>query len=227
VRSPSEWSVALEHEERTATSDPAACAPAGIPGIWQTGEDCRDQFRALIPALLGREGETVVAALCSTLPGEGTTSLVAGLACAAAEAETQVAVIDGHAERPGQTRAFWSGWQTDAPAPPSASEPWVKRLTVFGALAIGDHTGLHRQIDTARTRARLVLLDLPPIKESNRVLRMAGRADRLYLVVEAERERREAIARSVQSLLRAQLPLSGVLLNKRTRPIPGALYRRL
>lgn len=153
--------------------------------------------------------------------------MAAGLACALAEAHVRVVVIDGHGARPGQTSTLW-GDLRPAVAGTGESLPDAIRIASVGRHADGGFpVRLRRLISEARSDARAVLVDLAPLKESPDALGLAGCVDAVYLVVEAERERREVIAHSVQALTRASVPVAGVLLNKRPRRIPDLLYRWL
>lgn len=208
-----------------------SASPSALPAIWMKGEEVRDRFRSLVPGLLRFDSESSVVGLCSTLAGEGTSTVTAGLACALAESRVTVAVIDAQNLRPGQTADLWSGSPRPLAMPPMASggSP-LDTINIIGCsrLADGATSGrLRRLVTETRPNARVVLVDLEPLKESSQVLGLAGCLQAVYLVVEAERERREVIARSVQSLTRAGLQVAGMLLNKRPRPIPDFLYHWL
>jgi len=206
-------------------------SPTALPEIWMKGEEARDRFRSLVPGLLRFDPESAVVGLCSTLPGEGTSTVTAGLACALAEARLKVAVIDAQYARPGQTADLWGGLPSGLAAPAITSgESPLGAIDIIGCSRVADGAApgrLRRLITEARLGARVVLVDLEPLKESSQVLGLAGCLHAIYLVVEAERERREVIARAVQGLTRAGLQVAGMLLNKRPRPIPDFLYHRL
>ena len=203
--------------------------PGALPGIWMEGEEVRDRFRSLIPALMRINPGSSAIGLCSTLPGEGTTTMIAGLACAAAE-EGSVIVIDAHCARPGHTIDLWGQLHYHANPTLATNGSLLHAIEIIGLNHSPESTapgGLHRLVAEARTGARTILVDLEPLKESSQALSLAGCLDAIYLVVEVERERREVIARSVQSLVRGGLHVAGVLLNKRVREIPDVLYRWL
>ena len=206
-------------------------SPTSLPDIWMKGEEARDRFRSLVPGLLRFDSESSVVGLCSTLPGEGTSTVTAGLACALAEARLTVAVIDAQCVRPGQTADLWGERPRTLAVPSVASgESLLDNIDIIDCSGFADGAGsghLRRLVTETRPHARVVLVDLEPLKESSQVLGLAGCLHAVYLVVEAERERREVIARSVQSLTRAGLQVAGMLLNKRPRPIPDFLYHWL
>lgn len=214
---------------RHAGSEPAALpasrsgrAPEGLPKIWLQGEDSRDRFRSLVPGVLRHDAQSSVIGLCSTLPGEGTTTVTSGLACALAEAHLNVAILDGRPDH-GHLPAKWN-------APGGSDCALMKYVEMVELGPVPDAGGaqrIRRLIGDLRVEARVVLLDLEPLKTSPQVLGLAGSLDAIYLVVEADRERREVIARSVESLTRSGHRVAGVILNKRARHIPDFLYRWL
>jgi len=193
------------------------------------GEDARDGFRSLVPGVLRFHPESSVVGLCSTLPGEGTTTMTAGVACALAEALLPVAVIDARHRQPEGLTSLPTAPSRPATHPASLVGPMLERIEIIGSggLADGSYGRLQRLVADTRPRARVVLIDLEPLKTSSQVLGLADCVNAVYLVVEAERERREVIAHSVRRLQRVGLHVAGVLLNKRIRQIPGFLYRRL
>ena len=74
---------------------------------------------------------------------------------------------------------------------------------------------------------QFVVLDLPPLSEGSSAVRMAGLADGMILVAEAERARVEVVQRAKESLQDADARLLGAVLNKRRFYIPAWLYRRV
>ncbi len=72
-----------------------------------------------------------------------------------------------------------------------------------------------------------VLIDAPPVNASVDSLMFGQMADGLVLVLEANSTRREAARKAKERLLAAKVRLLGVVLNKRTYPIPQALYTRI
>ncbi len=99
---------------------------------------------------------------------------------------------------------------------------------------------VRRALDLARRQYRHVVLDLPPVFDdfdaSGRDIgsglgdesgpRLAALAEIAVLVMEADALRREAANRAVERLKRAGADVAVAVLNKRTYPVPGWLYRR-
>ncbi|MCA9120666.1 MAG: hypothetical protein H6822_35650 [Planctomycetaceae bacterium] len=73
----------------------------------------------------------------------------------------------------------------------------------------------------------VVILDLPPVAGLLSEVASLQGIDRLLLVIEAERTRRQAVARTKSQLSRIGIELSGIILNKRRKHIPGWIYRRI
>jgi succinoglycan biosynthesis transport protein ExoP len=72
-----------------------------------------------------------------------------------------------------------------------------------------------------------LLIDAPPLNSYSDAMVFGRLADGVVLVLEANATRRETALRVADSLRAANIPLLGAVLNKRTFPIPAALYKRL
>ena len=72
-----------------------------------------------------------------------------------------------------------------------------------------------------------VLIDSPSLNKYTDAIALGQLADGLILIIEANATRREAAANITQTLRAAQVSILGAVLNKRTFPIPSALYHRL
>jgi uncharacterized protein involved in exopolysaccharide biosynthesis len=72
-----------------------------------------------------------------------------------------------------------------------------------------------------------VVMDVPPVLNNGSALFLSGVADKVILVVEAERERWQVIRRAQELLEEAHANVFGAILNKRAMYIPEWLYRRL
>ena len=78
-----------------------------------------------------------------------------------------------------------------------------------------------------RTEFDRVLIDAPPVGIYSDAAVLGQLADGVVLVVGANSARRETARRAKESLAAAKVRVLGAVLNKRTFPIPEALYRRL
>jgi protein-tyrosine kinase len=72
-----------------------------------------------------------------------------------------------------------------------------------------------------------VLIDSPPLNEYADAVAVGQLTDGLVLVVEANATRRESAMKIADDLRSANVKILGAVLNKRTFPIPAALYNRL
>jgi polysaccharide biosynthesis transport protein len=72
-----------------------------------------------------------------------------------------------------------------------------------------------------------VIVDSPPVNESNDAVTLGRMADGVVLVLAAHTTHREAARRAVATLTEAKVRILGAVLNKRTFPVPEGLYRRL
>jgi Mrp family chromosome partitioning ATPase len=84
------------------------------------------------------------------------------------------------------------------------------------------------RIAELREEFQYILIDAPPISSfCSDVIAMGRLADGVALVVEANSTRRELARKAVQDLSSGGVRLAGAVLNKRSFPIPEALYKKL
>lgn len=86
---------------------------------------------------------------------------------------------------------------------------------------------MKERIAELRSAFDYVLIDAPPLNSYGDAMVFGRLADGIVLVLEANATRREAAARVAESLQAARIPVLGAVLNKRTFPIPSALYKRI
>jgi capsular exopolysaccharide synthesis family protein len=72
-----------------------------------------------------------------------------------------------------------------------------------------------------------VIVDVPALNESADAIALGQQVDGLVVVLEANSTRREAASKVVENLRAAKIRTLGAVLNKRTFPIPEALYQQL
>jgi Mrp family chromosome partitioning ATPase len=72
-----------------------------------------------------------------------------------------------------------------------------------------------------------VLIDCPALTEAGDALRLSPDSDGAFLVVAAERTRRDQIEHAQKMLLHSTDRLLGLVLNRRTYPVPEFLYKLL
>jgi capsular exopolysaccharide synthesis family protein len=86
---------------------------------------------------------------------------------------------------------------------------------------------MRERIAELRSAFDYVLIDAPPLNSYADAMVFGRLADGVVLVLEANATRREAAVRVTESLQATRIPVLGAVLNKRTFPIPSALYKRL
>ena len=99
---------------------------------------------------------------------------------------------------------------------------WLDNLSVM--VESGKFTHL---LNSWRDQFAYVIFDAQPLQEDIGAVSLSRLMDGVILVVEAERTRWEVAQQAKESLLRAQAPVLGAVLNKRQLPIPQWLYRTL
>jgi Mrp family chromosome partitioning ATPase len=85
---------------------------------------------------------------------------------------------------------------------------------------------VRRRLADLRGQFKYVVIDAPPANLFPDTAWLAALADGVVLVVEAHVTRRETARRARDDLTAAGGRLLGTVLNKRTFPVPDALYRR-
>ncbi len=106
-------------------------------------------------------------------------------------------------------------WLLSAPSAPSAGS------------VLRNPGRLKAHLAVLGTQFSHVLLDTPPLNESADALMLGKMADGVLLVLEANATRRQAALKAKEILESAGIKVLGVVLNKRTYPIPEWIYRIL
>jgi receptor protein-tyrosine kinase len=86
---------------------------------------------------------------------------------------------------------------------------------------------LKDRIAELRAAFDYILIDSPPLNEFPDGTTLGRLSDGIVIVLEANATRRETASKAIENLRAAQVPILGAILNKRTFPIPQALYSRL
>ncbi|MGH9433373.1 MAG: CpsD/CapB family tyrosine-protein kinase, partial [Terriglobia bacterium] len=86
---------------------------------------------------------------------------------------------------------------------------------------------LQTRVAELRAEFDYVLIDLPPVNLYADAVTLGQLADGVVLVLGANSTRREAARKAKETLAASGLKLLGAVLNKRTFPIPQAIYSRL
>lgn len=96
--------------------------------------------------------------------------------------------------------------------------------TELGALEV---TKLRARFEELREEFDFILVDVDAINQSNSAVTLGQLSDAVVLVIASNSTRRDAARVAKQTLDEAKIPVLGVVLNKRTYPMPEAVYRRL
>jgi non-specific protein-tyrosine kinase len=83
------------------------------------------------------------------------------------------------------------------------------------------------RVEELRASFDHVLFDTPPLADSSDALAVASKLDGLAMVVEAGSTKRETALKAAKDAAANNVRMLGVVLNKRTYPVPDAIYRRL
>jgi succinoglycan biosynthesis transport protein ExoP len=86
---------------------------------------------------------------------------------------------------------------------------------------------LKARAEELRQQFDFILLDVPALNQYADAAAVAKLCDGIILVLEANSTRREAARKITESLQATNTPILGVVLNKRTFPVPERLYRSL
>ena len=200
-----------------------------------------EDLQASIAALAGRvAAQPGVFALTSCARGEGVSFTVANLAIALAGCtDGDVVMVDGNSEEAVLHTAF--GVAPDAGAGLRGAmngEGDADPIQVAAGLYLlpSGRPGLGGGVSSAqfervlaglRGRFPHVLVDLPSLASAGMTAEWAATADRVAIVVEADRTRWQSVAVANERLAASGAIVEGVVMNKRRFPIPGWLYRRL
>jgi capsular exopolysaccharide synthesis family protein len=87
--------------------------------------------------------------------------------------------------------------------------------------------GLKLRLQELRKEFDYILIDTPALNLYADALTLGRIADGVVVVVQADSTRRESALKGLQTLRDAHIEVLGAVLNRRTFPIPGFVYRRL
>ena len=205
---------------------------------WNVSESVREQFRKVRAMVCPQETTNLSIAVCSHESGEGVSWVASKLACAVAEISRNVTLLDAssaHHEVQSEIFGLTAGrplpWDTTGRSTvftsPSAHLTIVSAARNVEGSRTATDVSLAPVIGQLRDRGNIVIVDCDPMGSSAQVLQLGKLLDGVLFVVEAERQRREVIGRTLESLKRARIPIVGVLLNKRKQYIPVSIYRML
>lgn len=212
----------------------------------QMPQDCQpvsECYRVLCERLTfisAKQGPLQVIGVTSCTRGEGVSTVALNLATAMAIANIQqrLLLVDGNLLRPASRR-----WHVSRQLP-GLAELLLKRCDIksavhgssLGNLSIlpagpasrsfakaADFSALPAVIMELRQQFDVLVFDLPPADQAALAIPQAKHVEGLILVVEAERLPRAEVLRTKRVFEEFQLPLLGVVLNKRREHVPAWL----
>ncbi len=105
--------------------------------------------------------------------------------------------------------------------------PKLDQLYMLQSSKFSKSTGLDDLQNLYKSEYDFVVMDMPAIFEDNSIDIIARLADKVVLVIQAEKERWQVINHARELLQEANVNLVGTVLNKRNYYIPAWLYKRL
>jgi Mrp family chromosome partitioning ATPase len=153
-----------------------------------------------------------------------------------------VCVVDANLHSPSMARVFGvtnNFGLTDALREQGPVRQFVKQLqpdnlwllsagsAVSDSLSLVNSSAMQTRIHELRQAFNYVIVDAPPVNAYADGIALGKLADGLVLVLEANATRRETAARVADTLRKSQVRIVGAVLDKRTFPIPQALYHRI
>jgi capsular exopolysaccharide synthesis family protein len=205
-----------------------------------------EEFRQLRDRILlgntGQELKTI--AVCKANAGEGSSTVACHLAIAFAnDPRMRVVVVDSDLRHPalhtllgvsqenGLYEILTEGVET--------TKEQIKKTALYNLCVITSGAAVSLQsiifaprvftevLNILKTEFSIVIVDTPPTLADDTALAVAAQCDGVILVVQAEQTRWEIAQEAQLRLQRAGAKCLGVVLNRRTYPIPEFLYKRL
>jgi capsular exopolysaccharide synthesis family protein len=217
-----------------------------LTGCMDTPAQVVQEFRQLRDRLLlgntGHELKTI--AVCKANANEGSSTVASHLALAfASDPRMRVVLVDSDLRHPGLHTLLGvsqeNGLYDILVEGAATTKERIKKTVLPNLCVITSGAPLSLQsmifapqvftevLETLKTDFSIVIVDTPPTLADDTALAVAAQCDGVILVVQAEQTRWE-IAQEAQVRLRsAGAKFLGVVLNRRTYPIPEFLYKRL
>ncbi len=233
-----------EQEVFRTSSSPTAPTNSRHPGLNLEAFAREEEIKLVQRLFLAPRPDAPQAVLFSGIEhGDGCSWICARASeTLAAQAQGSVCLVDANLRSPSLHQYFGvenSCGLTDAVLESGPIRNFAQQLTTrslwlvpcgsrkadLPALLTSDR--LQSRIKELRAEFDHVLIDAPPVNLYADAILLGQLADGVILVLESNSTRREAARRAKETLEAAKVRLLGVVLNKRTFPIPEALYRKL
>ena len=225
--------------ERTVEPSMSTCVTPPL------GDVAREEVAKLVQRifLTSREGGTPRAvAFCGIGHGDGASWICAQVALAvAAQGATSVCAVDANLRSPGLHSHLGTANRSGLAeavrqvgpirkflAPGPRANLWVLPTGVSAdqsLLLISER--VRERVAELRAEFDFLIFDAPPVGDANDAAVLGALLDGVVLVVAAHSTHRETARKAKETLEKGNVRLLGTVLNRRTFPIPEALYRRL
>ena len=175
--------------------------------------------------------------------GNGCSHLTASTAInLAAHASGAVCLVEGNFRSPNLSKILGTTnyhGLADALAAPGSVRPFMKpvaneRVWLLSSGPVGGDSPellssecMASRIAELRREFAFVLVDAPPLAHYEDALALGKLADGVVVVLEARSTRRKAASAAMEAVRASMIPVLGVVLNKRTFPIPDRIYQGL
>jgi capsular exopolysaccharide synthesis family protein len=217
-----------------------------LTGCMDTPPQVAEEFRQLRDRLLlgSASHEIKTIAVCKANGGEGSSTVACHLAIAFAnDPRMRVVLVDSDLRHPGLHTLLGvsqeNGLYEILTEGVETTKEQVKRTVLHNLYVITSGASMNLQsivfaphvftevLETLKTDFSMVIVDTPPTLTNDTALAVAAQCDGVILVVQAEQTRWEIAQEAQARLRRAGAKFLGVVLNRRTYPIPEFLYKRL
>lgn len=222
--------------------EPLEPPTAGPSPAFEMDPSTRQELIRLTHTLFLSSGDTRVVAFSGVEPGAGCSWMLVRIAELLADADAgSVCIVDTDFHDPMLSEYFGVSSKcglSDALVGPQPIQECVhrfgERLYLLSSGSGGPKaeillasSAFRLRVDELRAIFDFVLFDTPPLATSSDALVVASRTDGLAMVVEADSTNRETALKAARHVAAANIRLLGAVLNKRTYPIPEAIYKKL
>jgi capsular exopolysaccharide synthesis family protein len=175
--------------------------------------------------------------------GSGCTQICAAVAeTLAKNSRKPVCLVEGNFRSPGLTSLYGTSNQQGLSnsllsSGPISSFTTPTRLDNLMLLSSGTVTSdspalltgglLGERLQELRAECDYVIIDAPPLSRYSDAVLLGQQADGVVLILEADLTRRESATKATNDLRASNVPVLAAVLNKRTYPVPKAIYNRL
>lgn len=229
-----------------SSSSPPERYPEKVASVDESGKSIwwYNNFNSIMVNIKLKMGEMNKRAIifCSSVPGEGTTTICSNLALASAKMSAgNVLLMDCNSKHPDIHKIFKTeanpgltdillgkiNWE-DAVRKSNRKNFFVlpfgqSSQESFSLLVSG---GMDQLLKTFKTAFDFIFLDAPPILGNPEAETIAPWVDASVLIVEANATRREVVIKAAERML-GQKDFLGAIYNKQIFVIPKFLYKRL